>query len=168
MIRTWSRFRQIWEAHFLHWEFCVSVVIGIGFGVWIFQFDGEHVLQGFLDARRSNLYGSLVGVFVSLLGSMFTVTSITIVMINFNRMKLIRKSQALPALVDTYISAIIWLSISLAAALTCQWFEDGSRFGSVLVVFLVFSSAVSGCRVSRVVWIVAKLFRIMTMSRSKD
>ena len=158
----------MWEAHFLYWEFCVSVVISIGFGVWILQFDGEQVLQGFLNERRSHLYGSLVGVFVSLLGSMFTVTSITIVMINFGRMKLIRESQALPTLVDTYICAIIWLSVSLATALICQWFEDGSRYGSILIIFLFFSSAVSVFRVSRVVWIVAKLFRIMTISRSRN
>lgn len=165
MARKSIKFRHHWEAYYLSFEVCVSVVMSIGFGLWVVRFDGDIAVQDFLDGRRSDLYGNLATIFVSLLGSMFTVASITIAIINFGRMRLIRENRTLHTLGRTYISAIVWLLVGLLVTLLCLWFEGGSSLTSVLIVLLFFSTSVIIFRVARVAWIVSNLIRIMTTSK---
>lgn len=167
MTRAWNRFRQEWEAHYLRYEFCVSILVCIVFSTWTIRFDGDRILQDILSERRTVLLGNLATVLVSLLGSMLTVASITVAILGLRRMKLIVESRTIHTLGDTYVSAICWLLFALVMALTCQWFEGNVALGSKPFILLFFSITVSAFRVVRVAWIVTRLIRIMTISRPK-
>ena len=168
MIRAGKQVWRRWQAHYLCFEFCSSVAISVGFGVWLTRYGGDAILHGIFGERRGDLYGILAAIFASLFGSMLTVASITIAMINLDRMRLIKESPALSTLGATYISAIYWLLFSLLSALLCLWFENGLRLNIVLIILLFFSTSVTAFRVIRVVWIMSNLIRIMTISRKEN
>src|SRR5438270_11218837 len=106
---------EVWERHFLGYEFTLATLIAVGLAVWSNFLGGQAVLKPILDGNRAAIYGTSATITAALLG--FLITTVTIIhgLIANRAFARLRASDKYPVL----WSVLRWPSVSWRSPAGC-------------------------------------------------
>jgi len=122
-----------------------------------------HPVSATLEGNRGAFYGALAALWGGLLGFSITAISIVLVMMDDERLKLLRESTVSDDLWNVFISALHALALATVTALLALLLDRDQPFEpSPLWMYLsLFTSLLAAFRVGRVIWALEGLIRII-------
>jgi hypothetical protein len=163
-----GRFLTWWDQNFLAAERTTALVGTAALTLSLLNTDVAASVMSLLSGSRSTVYGTLAGIFGSLLG--FTITAVAIVLsfADSSRMALIRESPHYVTLWEIFKSSIRWLGAATCIALAALIVDRDRRPYIVVTVVVVYASLVSVLRVGRTIWILELLIGLVTSRPKTD
>jgi hypothetical protein len=151
-----------WKVHFLFAEFCVAVLIGVGFAAWVIWFGGASFVAETLRGNRAAIYGTLASIFGSLLG--FTITAVSIVLgyAANERLAIVRNSKHYPTLWKVFVAAIRALGIATMVALVALILDRDTAPAYFFLYVCVWSTSLAVLRLMRCLWVFEQVVVLVT------
>jgi uncharacterized membrane protein YwzB len=160
-----SQLRRFWNLHFLGCQLAISIVISIGFLIWVFWFNGSVAVGSILKGNRSAIYGTLAAIFGSLLGFVITALSIIVGYSTSERFDFLRKSKHYHTLWDILINTIRVLSVSTIVMVIGLIFDRDNSPQYLILCCGVFVAALSLFQLWNCLWVLERVIRIITVER---
>jgi hypothetical protein len=159
------RFVDWWERRFLPLELLTAALLTAGFIIWYYRTGGALQIEEVLNSNRSEVYGSLAGVFGALLGFVITAVSIVLGYAENDRLKIVRNSPYYGTLWEVFKSTMKWLAAATIVALLGLIFDRDNSPVPALLFLTVLASLIAALRVSRSIWVLENIIRIVTKPR---
>lgn len=151
-----------WRAHFLGAELALAVLAAAGVVVWSERLGGSGELDRLLDDNANVLYPAAAGVQGALLGFVLTATAVLIGLADQDRLGLVARSRHYSTLWDTFMAAMWVLGAGSITSLVGLLVPGDDLTQRVVFYLWSLTSLLAIARVSRCIWIVGLLIRVVT------
>ncbi|WP_157800951.1 hypothetical protein [Bacillus solitudinis] len=152
--------RNLYRAHFLGIELCVSFVI---IGLTIFSLDkwGSYsLIQTNLNEIRDVFYGTLAALSGALLGFVITGLSVLLTSSSNEQIERLRKSKQYKVVFKVFFSTSKYLGILLLTSLICLVFDKDSNPMIWLTFACLWSLMIVTFRLLRCIWVLERIVQL--------
>lgn len=152
----------VWRRYFLQVELGLSVVLTLGFVLWVERYHGLHIVTQILGGNRAAVYGALASIFGALLGFVITTVSIVIGFSTNERLAVVRESRQYNTLWDVFKSTTRVLGFATAAALVGLLMDRDNNPMRLVLYLVVFTVILSILRIARCIWVLENIIALVT------
>jgi hypothetical protein len=152
---------KAWRVRFLDYEAALSQVLAVAFVV-VDRTCLASKIDAVLLQNRSSVYGTLAGIFGSLLGFVITAASILLTFASAPSLKLLRDSPHYATLWRTYKSGIRAMALATVAAVAALVLDRDTSPSRIALYAVVACSLFAAVRLGRCLWILEKVIDIVT------